>query len=191
MKKYTLLLFLVLFAINSQAQSSSSSKIVTGIVITDNPNVAISGAKIKDMITGKETFTDSLGDFTIETSGNYIEISAEGFTTKYFTTYLNSGVFSLYGKGKYKHQKINKKFPITILGIVTDKYGPIPGVEVRSKKSKQTVVTDIDGKFCITVNKRDKVTFSFVGFIEENIKIETPFLRYYKIILIDASRIYI
>ncbi|MFD2603635.1 carboxypeptidase-like regulatory domain-containing protein [Flavobacterium suzhouense] len=194
MKRFILILLFILFAVNNQAQSSSNSTTITGIVINDYSNTIISGAKIKDMITGKETFTDSLGGFSIEAAGNYIEISAEGFDTKYYTKpYQNNRIFYLFDKVRHKQQqKKIKHFPITITGIVCDEIGlPIPGVSIHAKKNKQSFITDFDGKFTITIDKRDKISFSFVGLKGVIINIKAPMPRFYKIILEDESRIWI
>ncbi len=57
---------------------------------------------------------------------------------------------------------------ITITGVVTDKSGPLPGVNVIIKGTPLGVVTDLNGKFSIAVPNREAVlSFSFVGYITQ------------------------
>ena len=52
-----------------------------------------------------------------------------------------------------------------ILGVVTDdKNLPIPGVNVVSKATGKSTVTDFDGKFSISVAVNDVLQFSFIGY---------------------------
>lgn len=55
---------------------------------------------------------------------------------------------------------------ITVTGTVTDKGEPMPGVNVLVKGTTQGVVTDVNGKYSITVpNKTSEIVFSFIGYI--------------------------
>ncbi len=55
---------------------------------------------------------------------------------------------------------------VTITGTVTDKGEPMPGVNVLVKGTTQGVITDINGKYSITVpSKTSELIFSFVGYI--------------------------
>ncbi len=57
---------------------------------------------------------------------------------------------------------------ITITGVVADKSGPLPGVNVIIKGTPLGVVTDLNGKFNIAVpNKETVLSFSFVGYITQ------------------------
>ncbi|CAL2101970.1 Alpha-2-macroglobulin [Tenacibaculum sp. 190130A14a] len=54
-------------------------------------------------------------------------------------------------------------FDDAISGIVSDKSGPLPGVNVLIKGTNYGVTTDFDGKFNIKVKKGDVLVFSFTG----------------------------
>ncbi|MEO2062833.1 MAG: von Willebrand factor type A domain-containing protein [Christiangramia sp.] len=61
----------------------------------------------------------------------------------------------------------------TITGTVIDESGQsLPGVNILVKGTNTSAQTDIDGKFSIEASKGDILTFSFVGFITEKIKIK-------------------
>ncbi len=54
---------------------------------------------------------------------------------------------------------------ITVTGTVTDKNEPIPGVNVVVKGTSVGVVTDVSGKYVITVPSKDAIlTYSFIGY---------------------------
>ena len=63
---------------------------------------------------------------------------------------------------------------IGITGLVTDDRGEsLPGVNVQIKGAIKATVTDIDGKFSITVpNERSILIFSYIGFEKSEIKID-------------------
>ena len=56
-------------------------------------------------------------------------------------------------------------------GVVVDVEGsPLPGVTVRvTDKTGQGTITDMDGNFSIQVEKSDRLTFTYVGFIDQTI----------------------
>jgi len=59
---------------------------------------------------------------------------------------------------------------IFLSGTVTDNDGPIPGVNVMIKGTSTGVVTDINGKYTITVPNKDAVlVFSFVGYTTQEL----------------------
>lgn len=61
----------------------------------------------------------------------------------------------------------------TITGTVIDESGQsLPGVNILVKGTNISAQTDIDGKFSIEASRGDILTFSFVGFITERIKIK-------------------
>lgn len=51
----------------------------------------------------------------------------------------------------------------TISGTVSDETGPLPGVSVLKKGTKQGTETDFDGKYAIKAKTGDVLVFSFVG----------------------------
>jgi hypothetical protein len=58
-----------------------------------------------------------------------------------------------------------------ITGIVTDAYGPLPGVNVIVKRTGETTQTDFNGNFTIHASKGDTVDFMFVGMTPKTCKI--------------------
>src|SRR5450759_2471002 len=61
-----------------------------------------------------------------------------------------------------------------ITGTVTDKNGPIPGVNVVVTGTTQGTMTDIDGKYSIEVPKGSKtLTYTFIGMLPQEISIGT------------------
>ncbi|MHC0447370.1 SusC/RagA family TonB-linked outer membrane protein [Flavobacterium sp. 3-218] len=51
-----------------------------------------------------------------------------------------------------------------VTGVVSDANGPIPGVNVIIKGTKNGVQSDLDGKYIITAKTGDVLTFSYMGF---------------------------
>ncbi|SHE44206.1 SusC/RagA family TonB-linked outer membrane protein [Dysgonomonas macrotermitis] len=61
---------------------------------------------------------------------------------------------------------------IVITGTVQDDMGPLPGVSVAIKGTTTGTLSDLDGKFSLSVpNDKVTLTFSFVGYISQNIAI--------------------
>lgn len=62
----------------------------------------------------------------------------------------------------------------SITGKVTDSGGnPLPGVNVVEKGTTNGTVTDLDGKYAITVSTKEaKLEFSFLGYLTENIEVD-------------------
>lgn len=59
-----------------------------------------------------------------------------------------------------------------VKGVVTDKQGePLIGVNVVEKGTTNGNITDLDGKFTLTVEKGHTVVFSYVGFISQEVKV--------------------
>lgn len=59
-----------------------------------------------------------------------------------------------------------------VTGVVSDKMGPIAGVNVIVKGTTNGVITDFDGKFILSnVNEGDILQFSFIGYTTKEIKI--------------------
>jgi len=60
-----------------------------------------------------------------------------------------------------------------ISGVVTDTSGdPLPGVSVIVKGSTTGTATDIDGKYSISASPSETLSFSFLGMIKQDIKID-------------------
>ena len=64
-------------------------------------------------------------------------------------------------------------FAQTVTGTVTSNDGPLPGVNVIVKGTANGVVTDFDGNYSIDNVGEDAIlTFSFVGFVVQEIKVD-------------------
>lgn len=53
---------------------------------------------------------------------------------------------------------------IIIKGVVSDKYGTIPGITVVVKGTSNGAVTDLDGGYSIVCTPKDELVFSGVGY---------------------------
>lgn len=60
---------------------------------------------------------------------------------------------------------------MTIKGVVTDSYGPLPDASIYVKGSTKGVTTDFDGNYSITVQKGDVLIYSFIGHNEKEVLI--------------------
>jgi TonB-linked SusC/RagA family outer membrane protein len=67
----------------------------------------------------------------------------------------------------------NSQQQTQVTGIVTDGTLPLSGVSISVKNQKNTVVTDFDGKFAITVSPDAILVFTYIGFKT----IEIPIVR--------------
>ena len=61
----------------------------------------------------------------------------------------------------------------SVTGLVTDEFGsPLPGVTVIVKNSTKGVITDLDGKYSISVSPDATLVFSFLGMATQDVKID-------------------
>ena len=66
--------------------------------------------------------------------------------------FLSSGI-SAFGQGK-----------ITVSGVVSDSFGPVPGAGVLVQKTATGTVTDLDGRYSIQAREGDVLVFSCMGY---------------------------
>lgn len=60
----------------------------------------------------------------------------------------------------------------SVSGVISDKMGPMAGVNVIVKGTTNGVITDLDGKFLLSnVNEGDILQISFIGYITKEIKV--------------------
>ena len=60
----------------------------------------------------------------------------------------------------------------TVKGVVTDKFGPVPGANVLVKGTTNGVITDMDGNFILTnVPEGAVLQVSFIGYVTQEIKV--------------------
>lgn len=73
----------------------------------------------------------------------------------------------------------------TVEGIVSDQSGfPLIGVNILSKNAQSNTITDMDGKFKITVKGDDELTFSYIGYETLTLKAKQQFLN---VVLIEKT----
>lgn len=63
---------------------------------------------------------------------------------------------------------------ITVKGVVSDKTGSLPGVNIIIKGSSKGTTTDIDGKYLIKANKGSILKFSYLGYKDKEITVNSP-----------------
>ncbi len=62
---------------------------------------------------------------------------------------------------------------ITIKGCITDERGlPVPGVTILVKGTKKGVITDLDGKYTISVAPDAALMITFIGYNTEEIRVD-------------------
>jgi hypothetical protein len=77
---------------------------------------------------------------------------------------------SIIGK-KYKVYENSAVLAKTVSGVITDDAGgPLPGVNVIEKNTTNGTVTDIEGKYSLSVQDDNSIlVFSFIGFVSEEV----------------------
>lgn len=74
-----------------------------------------------------------------------------------------------------------------ITGTVTDEYGdPIIGANVVEEGTTNGIITDIDGKFSLSVSPGSKIQISYIGYISQNIKVGNK--KNFEVILKEDSQ---
>ncbi len=62
---------------------------------------------------------------------------------------------------------------IKVMGVVSDKSGTLPGVTIRVKGTTIGTVTDVDGKYILTVpGKEDILVFSYIGYETQEVPLQ-------------------
>ncbi|NDV58966.1 VWA domain-containing protein [Bacteroides sp. 519] len=63
---------------------------------------------------------------------------------------------------------------ITVTGIVSDASdgNPMPGLNIVEMGTSNGVLTDVDGKYTITVSKGATLSFSYIGYVTQNINVK-------------------
>jgi len=75
---------------------------------------------------------------------------------------------------KYLNKDLDSVKKITVSGLVTDSFGyPMPGVVVKIQNKKRFIQTDKFGKFSIDVKRNKILVFSFIGSIEQRLKVNS------------------
>lgn len=103
------------------------------------------------------------------TSKSVSDILNEVFNKSDISFKFANNYISLYKKEEVKEnlQQSQKKI---VTGRVTDAAGePIIGANVLDSKTKKGTITDIDGKFSLSVEDNSMLTISFIGYIEQRV----------------------
>ena len=71
---------------------------------------------------------------------------------------------------KKSNQATQQKKKSTISGIITDNYGePIIGANIKEKNGTNGTISDIDGKFQLTVDEGSSVQISYLGYLTQEV----------------------
>jgi hypothetical protein len=77
---------------------------------------------------------------------------------------MNSG--TIYANGSFQQEKLK------ITGTVVDASGTaIPGVSILVKGTFIGAITDLDGKFSLSVDPNDVLIFSFIGYMTQEVSV--------------------
>ena len=57
---------------------------------------------------------------------------------------------------------------VRVSGVVTDALGPIPGANIMEEGTTNGTVTDVNGKYSISVSAKSTLVFSCIGYKEQN-----------------------
>jgi TonB-linked SusC/RagA family outer membrane protein len=70
------------------------------------------------------------------------------------------------------HVKVEKKAEVNVSGTVTDGEGQsMPGVTVTVRGTNIGTVTDLDGKYALTVEEGSTLVFSFIGYATQSVEV--------------------
>ena len=62
---------------------------------------------------------------------------------------------------------------VRVSGVVTDALGPIPGANIMEEGTTNGTVTDVNGKYSISVSAKSTLVFSCIGYKEQKIRVGT------------------
>ena len=62
---------------------------------------------------------------------------------------------------------------VRVSGVVTDALGPIPGANIMEEGTTNGTVTDVNGKYLISVSAKSTLVFSCIGYKEQKIRVGT------------------
>ena len=93
--------------------------------------------------------------------------------------FANTGIsYKLVGKnislvvGENNQSEENQQKVKTITGVVLDQSGlPVIGANIVEKGTTNGVITDIDGKFSLTVSDKAVIQVSYIGYIGQNVAV--------------------
>lgn len=75
---------------------------------------------------------------------------------------------------------------ITVSGIIEEQLGPVIGASVVEKGTSNGVITDMDGKFSLTVSPNAILVISYVGYVEQQIPVKNQ--KSFKILLKEDTQ---
>jgi TonB-dependent starch-binding outer membrane protein SusC len=183
------LTFLCLLFFSSTVLYGQTGKVVTGNVLDQDGNPIV-GAQVFVPQTTIKTKTNDKGSYLINlpSSVNSFVVMAKGKQRQQVTvgdrTTVNVRMLPFssndvgdanddLGTGGKKKKKKMPKGERALVGTVKDEKGePIPSASVVVTGTQKGVVTDLDGRFFLTMPAgQDSLTVSFIGFETQNIEV--------------------
>ena len=164
LKKYLLLAVCMCFYTVLYAQLSTKINIKS-----NNPSIS----ELINIIENQTDYTfvfDSSVKLSESVNINKGVYVLENLLKNTFSNY-NSLSYKIFGKQIIIKEVKRESFK-DIKGNVKDENGePVIGATVRIKNSDKGTVTDINGDFRLTVEEKDMIEISFIGYMTQNIKI--------------------
>lgn len=176
MKTAFFLIFVVIsqmIAVNAEAQHAKI-------------NISKNTLSLRELITEIEEQTDYLfvfSDLEINLS-NRIKVNArnqsvdevlkQAFSGSPIVYEFANNYISLRTRSEAEKLLILQQHKKTITGTVTDEHGePIIGANVMEKGTTNGVVTNIDGKFSVTVTENAALLISYIGYVNQEIPVKS------------------
>jgi len=114
---------------------------------------------------------------------NILQIAFKNLDIEY---HIEDYKISVRNKAKKKTPVILvKEVPPTISGLVSDNQGPLPGVNIIIKGTKNGTTTDFDGNFTLEANPEDSLVFSYMGFETQTVLVGNK--TFFNILLLPSS----
>ncbi|BDD09628.1 SusC/RagA family TonB-linked outer membrane protein [Fulvitalea axinellae] len=183
---YGLLLQTVLFncllAKDSKAQLKSISEITVSLKTDDlrlgevfdeiERETGFSFIYSKEVVNDRQRLTGNISKMSLEDALQLIcQQTGVGFKRINNNIYVNQDKAWL--EKFRKDQKAMQTGEVTVIGTVisSDENAGLPGVSVVVKGTNKGVITDLDGKYTIKVNKEDILRFTYIGFKAQEVQV--------------------
>lgn len=170
------IILLMIATLNVLAEDVYSQNMVFSLDY-DMTNIGTVLKEIEDQSEFYFLFNQELVDVNKEVSIKMTDKNLDEILTYLFkgtdVDYAMLGKQVILSPGKYLADLKLETQQLVINGNVIDTEGnPIPGVNVVEKGTTNGVITNIEGKYSISINSPDAVlSFSFIGYLTEEIKV--------------------
>ena len=105
-------------------------------------------------------------------SSNNLEETIEQILANQNVSYRIQGKSIIISKQKEVQKKNTEKGKISIKGTVVDANGePVIGATVKAGDSQEGTVTDLDGKFHLTVSSNSTLHVSYIGYVSQEVRV--------------------